>query len=206
MLQSDQSRTFNSTRWTLLTAAGLAAGLTAGVLAGIPLGRILNAMIVTGVVTCVVGAVLGAFQAAGLRGLIARPLWWVAATMMGVGIGLVLGVVAVEEAGKFITGVPPRVAHLGTAMRALSFVTVGLIAGSVLGVAQWVVLRAQRPDVRHWVLVCGAALAAAFCAASLLIDVAGIQFASAVGRISFVVLSGILFGGLTSWPLRSAAA
>ena len=64
---------FNPTRWTLLTAMGLAAGLTAGVLAGIPLGRILNAMIVTGVVTCVVGGVLGAFQAAGLRGLLSRP-------------------------------------------------------------------------------------------------------------------------------------
>jgi hypothetical protein len=51
----------------------------------------------------------------------------------------------------------------------------------------------------------GAGLAIAFCLASLLIDAASVPFASAMGRISFVILAGIMFGGLTSWTLKSAA-
>lgn len=198
-------RTFNATRWTLFTALGLAAGLTAGVLVGIPLNSFLNAMIVTALVVCVVGGVLGAFQAAGLRPLLGRRLWWIAATMVGTGVGLAIGVVTVEEVGTAITGVRPRVAFLSPAMRAVSFVTLGFIAGIVLGVAQWLVLRAQRSAIRHWVVVCGAALGIAFSLASLLLDATGIQFASVIGRISFVILAGVMFGGLTSWPLRSAA-
>jgi hypothetical protein len=162
-------------------------------------------MVDTVLVVCIVGGVLGAFQAAGLRRLLAIPLWWVGATVVGVAIGLALGVVTVEQVGIFMTGTRPRVAFLGTGTRALSFVTLGLIAGTVLGFAQWLVLRAQKTAVRNWIVVCGAALALAFSLASLLVDVAGIPFASVPGRIGFVVLAGLMFGGLTSWPLRSAA-
>jgi F0F1-type ATP synthase assembly protein I len=72
MPRTESSRGFNTMRWTLFTAAGLACGLTAGVLAGIPLGRDLNAMIVTALVTCIIGGVLGVFQVAGSRRVIAK--------------------------------------------------------------------------------------------------------------------------------------
>jgi hypothetical protein len=175
-------------QWTLLTAAGLALGLTAGVLAGIPLGQVLNAMIVTALVVSIAGAILGAFQAFGLP---ARRAWWIAATTAGAAIGLALGVVTVEQVGKFITGTPPRIALLSTSMRALSFVALGLIAGTTLGLAQWLVLR-----IRHWAVICGAALGVAFSVASLLLN------GSVPGRIAFVVVAGLMFGAMTSWPLR----
>lgn len=200
MPQTDGFRTFNAARWTILTAAGLAGGLTAGTLVGIPLGRLLDAMIAIAVMIGVIGAVLGAFQAAGLRMVVARPSWWIAATIVGVAAGLALGVVLVQEIGILLTGIPLRIAQLSTAMRAASFVTVGLVAGTVLGVAQWIVLRAQRSTVRHWVVVCGAALAVAFCLASLLVDASGLRYASGIGRFAFLIISGILFGAMTSWP------
>ena len=178
-------------QWTLLTAAGLSIGLTAGVLAGIPLGQILNAMIVTALVVCIAGAILGGFQAFGLPAKRAR---WIAATTAGTAIGLALGVVTVEQVGRFLTGTPPRVALLSTPMRALSFVALGLIAGTTLGLAQWLVLR-----IRHWAVTCGAALAIAFSVASLLLN------GSVPGRIGFVVLAGLMFGAMTSWPLRRDA-
>jgi len=205
MHQSESPRVFNAGNWTALTTLGLAGGLIAGLLVGMPLGRLVNAMIVTALVTCIVGGVLGTFQAAGLRRLLSKPLWWIAATIVGLGIGLALGVVLVEQTGILITGTRPRIAQLSAAMRAVSFVTVGFIAGTVLGVAQWVVLRAQRSAVRHWVVASGVALAVAFCLASVLVDVAGLRFASGIGVFSFLILSGLMFGGLTSWPLRSAA-
>jgi hypothetical protein len=175
-------------QWTLLTAAGLSIGLTAGVLAGVPLGQLLNAMLATALVVCIAGAILGGFQSFGLR---TKRAWWIAATTAGTAIGLALGVVAVEEVGRLITGTPQRVALLSPSMRALSFVAVGAIAGTTLGFAQWLVLR-----IRHWAVVCGAALAVAFCVASLLLD------NTAPGRIAFVVIAGLMFGAMTSWPLR----
>ena len=195
---------FNAAHWTMLTTSGLAGGLAAGALVGIPLGRLLNAMVVIAVMTGVIGGVLGSFQAAGLRQLLAKPSWWIAATIVGVATGLALGVVVVQEIGKLVTGAPLLVAQLGTAMRAVSFVAVGLIAGTILGAAQWFVLRAQRSTVKHWIVVCGAALAVAFCLASLLVDFTGMRYASGIGRFSFLILAGILFGALTSWPLRNA--
>lgn len=81
--------------------------------------------------------------------------------------------------------------------------TVGLVAGTILGIAQWLVLRAQSAGVRHWVPVSGLGLAAAFAASSLLVDLAGMRFASVAGFATFVLASGIGFGLLTSWPLRT---
>ena len=179
-------------QWTLLTAAGLALGLTAGVLAGIPLGQLLNAMITTALVVSIAGAILGAFQAFGLP---RKRAWWIAATTAGTAIGLALGVITVEQVGTLITGSRPRVALLSPSMRALSFVALGLIAGTTLGLAQWLVLR-----IKHWAMICGAALAVAFSVASLLLN------NTMPGRIGFVVLAGLMFGAMTGWPLRRARA
>jgi hypothetical protein len=193
-------------KWTALTTIGLAGGILAGLFLGTPLGQIVkNAMIVTAGVTCIVGAVLGALQAIGLRKLLSRPLWWVLATTVGIGVGLAAGVVLVEQVGTFATGTRPNLARLDTIMRATSFVAVGLVAGAVLGVSQWVVLRMQMRQIKYWVPASGIALAVAFAASSLLVDVSGLRIASAAGAVLFVLASGIAFGALTSWPLRRAA-
>jgi len=189
-------------RWTSLTAAGLAGGLIGGVLLGMPLGKIVNAMIATAAVTCAVGAILGAFQAIGLRRLLRRPLWWIAATVIGLGIGLAVAVVAVEQSGILITGHRPQLAHLSAPLRAISFVILGLIAGAILGIAQWIVIRRQMPELKNWVPSTAVGLAVALSGSSLVVDLSGIGVASAMGAIAFVVLAGLAFGALTSRPLR----
>ena len=108
--------------WTSLTTLGLAGGLVAGILVGMPLGQVVNAMIVTAVVTCLVGAVLGSVQAISLRSLLPKPLWWILATIVGLGIGLAAGVAAVEQVGILMTGERPHLVQLSAPMRALSFV------------------------------------------------------------------------------------
>ena len=190
--------------WTSLTTVGLAGGLIAGLLVGMPLGQIVNAMIVTAVVTGVVGAVLGTFQAISLRRLLTKPWWWILATVIGLGIGLAAAVVFVEQIGILISGERPHIAQLSAPMRALNFVAVGLVAGTLLGVAQALVFRRQRPQIKNWIPATAVGLAVAFSASSLAVDLSGLRFASAAGLILFLLLSGISFGAVTSWPLRRA--
>lgn len=94
-----------------MTTVGLAGGLVAGLLIGMPLGEIVNAMIVTAAVTCTVGGVLGGMQAVGLRRTLRKPLWWIVATIAGIGLGLALGVVIVEQAAFW----PPAAARTSPA-------------------------------------------------------------------------------------------
>src|SRR5438309_2521412 len=140
---TNMNKISEATQWTLLTMIGLAGGIVTALVLGKPIGKIVRAMLVTAIVTSLVGAILGGFQAIWLRRLLARPLWWIAATTGGVGIGLALSVVAVEQTGILITGQRPNVAHLSASGRALSFFAVGLITGIILCAAQWIVLRTR---------------------------------------------------------------
>jgi hypothetical protein len=195
---------FNMAKWTLLTTIGLAGGIVAALLLGKPLDQFVGAMVVTAILTCLVGAVLGGMQAVYLRQLLARPIWWVVATVVGVGVGLAVGVVVIEQAGTMITGHRPNVARLTPAIRALSFLAIGLISGTILGLSQWLVLRRQSPKVRRWIPTTAVALALAFSASSLIVDAFASGIASPVGVITFVLASGLAFGAFTSGPLRRA--
>jgi hypothetical protein len=155
-------------------------------------------------VTGLVGAVLGTFQAISLRRLLPKPLWWILATVLGLGIGLAAAVTVVEQIGILISGERPHIVQLSTPMRALSFVAVGLVAGTLLGAAQSLVFRRQMPRIRNWVPATAVGLAAAFSVSSLAVDVSGLRFASPAGLILFLLLSGIAFGAVTSCPLRRA--
>ena len=192
------------TKWTLLTTLGLAGGLVAGVLLGMPVGQIANAMIATAFVTCVVGSVLGTMQAMGLRKMLRRPLWWVAATTVGIGIGLAAGVVIVEQIGILMTGNRLNVGHLSSLSRAVSFIAIGLVCGTFLGILQWLVLRIQMPQVKYWVPATAIALAVAFSGSSILVDLTGSRIFSAAGGLIFLLGAGAAFGVLTSWPLQRA--
>jgi hypothetical protein len=192
------------TKWTLLTTLGLAGGLVAGVLLGMPVGQIANAMIATAFVTCVVGGVLGTVQAMGLRKMLRRPVWWIAATTVGIGIGLATGVVIVEQIGIRMTGNRLNVAHLSSLSRAVSFIAIGLVCGTFLGIFQWLVLRVQMPQVRHWVPCTAIALAIAFSGSSILVDLTGTRIFSAAGALVFLLGAGAAFGFLTSRPLQRA--
>src|SRR5712691_2434296 len=188
---------FNMTKWTLLTTVGLAGGIVAALLVGTPLDQLVGAMLVTAILTCLVGAVLGGMQAVYLRQILARPIWWVVATIVGVGVGLAVGVVAIEQVGTLIAGHRPNVARLTPALRALSFVAIGLISGTILGFSQWLVLRRQSPKIRRWIPTTALALSLAFSTSSLIVDTFAGGIASPVGVITFVLASGLAFGAFT---------
>src|SRR5438874_2822075 len=120
-------------KWTLLTTVGLAGGIVAGLLIGESLDQFVGAMIVTAVTTLLVGGVLGGMQAVYLRQLLVRPVWWIAATVVGLGIGLAAGVVLIEQVGTLMIGHRPNVAQLTPTWRAVSFLVLGLVSGSFLG-------------------------------------------------------------------------
>ena len=191
-------------KWTFLTTVGLAGGLVVGILLGMPVGEIANAMIATAFVTCVVGSVLGGMQAMGLRKMVRRPLWWIAATTIGTGIGLAAGVVTVEQIGILMTGNRLNVAHLTSVSRTVSFIAIGLVCGTFLGISQWLVLRIQMPQVRYWVPATAIALAVAFSGSSILVDLTGTRIFSGGGALIFLLSAGASFGVLTSWPLQRA--
>jgi len=198
-------RQVTTVNWTWLTTLGLGGGLIGGLLVGMPLGELVNAMVTTAAVTCFVGGVLGSFQAFGLRPILRRPIWWVLGTVAGLGIGLAAGVAVVEQLGTLITGARPNIARLGPLTRAISLVTLGSVAGTALGAAQWLVLRAQAPRIRHWVATTAIGLAISFCAGSLLLTAVGLRISSGLGVGAFVVVSGMMFGAITSRPLQRAA-
>jgi hypothetical protein len=188
----------NTGQWILLTTIGLAGGLLVGLLIGMPLGKIVGAMLITAITTCLVGAVMGSMQAVCLRRLLARPIWWIVATTIGTGVGLALGVVALEQTVILVTGQRPNVAQLSSPARAVSFVVLGFVAGLALGIAQSLVFR-----IRYWIPTSAFALTMAFALSSLLVDASGLRIASVAGLTIFVIASGLSFGTFTSWPLRS---
>jgi hypothetical protein len=96
------------------------------------------------------------------------------------------------------------VEDLSAPMRALSFLALGLVSGTFLGIAQWLVLRRQASGVKYWVPTIAVALAVAFCMSSLLTDLSGLRSATAPGLVTFVLASGLAFGALSSWPLLRA--
>jgi len=191
-------------KWTLLTTVGLAGGIVAGLLIGKSLDQFLGAMIVTALTTCIVGGVLGGMQAVYLRQLLVRPVWWIGATIVGLGVGLAVGVVLVEQVGTLMLGHRPNITQLTPFWRAISFLVLGLVSGSILGASQAVVLRRQSPGIRRWIGTTAMALAVAFTTSSLLVEFLG-GLRSPVGLITFVIASGLAFGAFTSRPLTSKA-
>lgn len=186
-------------RWSLLTMAGLAAGVLAALLLGEPLEAVVGMILITPALTCLVGAVLGAGQWLDLRRRIAAAWLWIPATCAGLGIGLALGVVLVEQTGSYLTGGQIRFAQLGIGTRALSLAVVGLVTGFSAGAAQWLgVLRRHGVPAPRWIAVSSAALGIAFPLAGLIVDTLLGGVASPAGVISLVLLAGLFFGAGTS--------
>src|SRR5262249_42526422 len=134
-----------------------------------------------------------------------QPFWWILGTVVGLGVGLAMGVVIVEQLGILITGIRPTVARLDPISRAVSFIGLGAVAGCLLGVSQWLVLRSQAPHIRRWVVTNAAGLAVSFCASSVLLDLTRLSIGAGAGAIAFVVTSSFLFGVITSQPLQHDA-
>jgi hypothetical protein len=185
-------------RWTLLSAAGLAGGLIAALALGAPIQAVVGMMLVTPILTGVVGAVFGTSQWVLLRRRLASARWWIPASAAGLGLGLALGVVLVEQTGRAITGGQVHVATLGSFSRALSMMVVGLVSGAALGAAQWLVLRSRRAVARSWFLVSALGLGAALLCASLATDLLFGGLKSPLGLAGFVLVAGLVAGAATS--------
>ena len=186
-------------RWSLLTMAGLAAGVLAALLLGEPLEAVVGMILITPALTCLVGAVLGAGQWLDLRRRVAAAWLWIPATCAGMGLGLALGVVLVEQVGNQITGGQIRFGELGVGTRALSLAVVGLVTGLCAGAAQWLgVLRRHGAPALRWIAVSSAALGIAFPLAGLIVDTLLGGVASPAGVIALVLLAGLLFGAGTA--------
>ena len=120
MMESTPPRRHALVSWLIWTA-GFVSFPIAGVAAGLIVGRVDDplAALVAGLVT---GAVIGAGQWLASRGRL-RPVRWIPATALGMGVGLLLGATAVG---------------FGTTLADLA--VMGGLTGLVLGVAQTLAL------------------------------------------------------------------
>ena len=191
-------------RWTLLTMFGLAAGVVSALILESPIDAVVGMMLVTPVLTLLAGAVLGASQWLQLRSLLSQTRLWILATCVGLGIGLALGVVTVEQFGRLLTGHRPHVIQLSVFARAISFAILGSITGLSVGATQWIVVLRRHLQARKWIATSAVSLGIAFSSSSLIVDAVIGGIAHPLGLIGFLLLAGLIFGVGTAQPLLRA--
>jgi hypothetical protein len=189
-------------RWVVLSTAGLAAGLALGLGLGKPVQAVVGMMLVTPVVLAIAGSVLGASQSLAMGWGARSAALWIGTTALGVALGMTLGIVVVEAAGRSITGAPVRLVALGPLARLLGLTVVGSVTGLAVGLAQRISLRQHPAASKRWVAVSvigfGIGLPGGGVAADLLLG--GLRTAAGVGL--FLTAAGLITGIFTA---RSAA-
>jgi hypothetical protein len=131
----------------------------------------------------VTGAVLGAVQWLALRRRLALSPWWIAATALGMGAGLALSL-----------------ALLGTSTDGAALPLRGLIAGAVLGIAQYMLLRSVSSRALVWALV----VALCWALGWMITRAAGVDLTlqwsvfGSSGALTFQLLTGLTL----AWMLR----
>ena len=185
-------------RWVLLSTAGLAAGLALGLGLGKPIQALVGMMLVTPVVLAIAGSVLGASQSLAMRRRDRSAALWIGATALGVALGMTLGIVVVEAAGRAIAGAPVRLVAIGPLPRLVGLTVVGSITGLAVGLAQRISLRRYSAVSGRWVAVCvigfGIGLPGGGVAADLLLG--GLRSAAGIGL--FLTAAGLITGILTA--------
>ncbi len=171
--------------WGVAVAVGLAVVGAVGLALAVVLGRAVG---VSGFLAAAVGllvgevmgwavpdAMIGTMQWLVLRRQVPRAGWWVLATAFGWFVGVPVGLTGVGAVGQ------PRAEAIGLLVM---WPLGGAVAGAVLGVMQWLVLRRRVPRAGWWVL------------------------ASAVGgAVALAVVgAGAIIGGALVWLLRQPAA
>ena len=176
-------------QWIALTILGLVAGLALALPLGVPIFAVLGAMVGTPVVLGIVGLSLGTAQWPVIRRHIGSSWWWIVGSTLGMAVGLTLGVTLVEQFGRAIVGGPLNFRMLGLPARAASFGTIGLVAGTAVGLAQWLVLRRHSANCRRWIRVNALSLAAGLASGSLLAD-ALVPRSGSLGSIAILLFIG----------------
>jgi hypothetical protein len=194
----------HSLRWAALTACGLAAGIGMALVLQDPVEALVGMILLTPVLTLVVGASLGASQWLELRSRLESSGRWITATALGLGIGLAVGIVAIEVVGQALLGHPVRLLQQTPLARAVAMLIVGFVSGGVLGAAQLLLFRKKLTAI--WPLLSACGLGLGFAAGSLLAQVVAGGIASATGAAVLVVTAGVFLGMLTARPAVGVGA
>jgi hypothetical protein len=185
-------------RWVLLSTFGLAGGLAVGLGLSEPVEAVVGMMLVTPVVLTIAGSVLGTSQSLALWRFGRSGVLWVAATAVGLGVGMTLGIVAAETIGRAISGQQVRLVSLSPLARVLGLGLVGSITGLAVGLAQRAAVRNDAIVKGPWVLTCtvgfGVGLPGGGLAADLLLG--GLR--SLVGFALFLGVAGLITGLVTA--------
>ena len=188
-------------QWIGLTVLGMVAGLALALGMGAPIFAVLGAMVGTPIVLSIVGIGLGTAQWPIIRRHTSSSWWWVVASAFGMALGLTAGVIVVEQAGRFLSGGQLNFRMLGTAARAMSFGTIGVLGGAALGLGQWLVLRRHALRCGRWVRVNAGSLGAGLACGSLLADAFMAKPGSLAGTLILLVVGGTAAGAYTARTL-----
>jgi hypothetical protein len=198
MMNSNQAQRL---QWVALTVLGLIGGLALALPLGVPIFAVLGAMAGTPIVLGLVGLSLGTAQWPIIRRHMASSGWWVVASTLGLAIGLTAGVILVEQIGRAMIGGQVNFRMLGIAGRAASFGTIGLLAGTALGLAQWLVLRRHVPGCGQWVRINSWSLGVGLACGSLLADVFVAKSGSLASAAILLVIGSAFAGACTARAL-----
>lgn len=160
---------------------------------GFPLGGVAAAALVGPITTplagaiggALTGAVVGAAEWLALRRRLSLSPWWIAATALGMGAGLALGI-----------------ALLGASVDGAALPLRGLIAGLGIGIGQFLLLRGVGSRAPIWPLV----VALGWALGWLITQAAGVDLSlqwsvfGSSGALAFQLLSGLAL----AWMLRGS--
>ena len=184
-------------RWALLSAVGLGAGLAVGLgLTGL-VEAVVGMMLVTPIVLALAGSVFGASQWLAVWKWHRAGGVWIAASAAALGVGMTLGIVVVEMAGRVITGEQVRLVSIDPLGRSLGLAIIGGVTGLAVGIAQRLALRPYGPAPGSWAVVCAAAFGVGLPGGALVADLllGGLQ--TAAGFATFLGVAGLNVGVVT---------
>jgi len=121
-------------------------------------------------------------------------------------IGLTFGVTLVEQIGRAIVHGPINFRILGVPARAISFGTIGLVAGAGLGLAQWLILRRHAANCTGWIRVNALSLGAGLASGSLLADATVPRAGSFASMAILLLIAGVTAAVSTARVLTSLFA
>ncbi len=215
MSESDRNRKRGFVvRWILLCGVGLGAGLSVGLGVSAPIEAVVGMMLVAPIVMVIAGSLLGAVQWLAVWRSPRAGALWVGASALGFGLGMTLGVVALELIGRAFTGEQLRLVTMDPVGRFFGLALAGTMAGLAVGAAQRVALRRVTAISGRWILMSAAGFGLGLPAGSLTADLLLGGLRSPGGFAAFLGVAGLVIGALTvkgaqgiaaGLPVRSAA-
>jgi len=182
------------TRWVLFTAIGLGAGLATSLGLSRPIEALVGMMLVTPAILALAGSVFGASQWLAIWKWHRAGVLWVFSSAAALAVGMTLGIVVVETAGRAITGEQVRLVSVDPTGRVLSLAVIGTLTGLAVGAAQRLALHAYGVLARSWIARCAVAFGMGLPGGALAADVFLGGLRSPAGFATFLGVTGIIVG------------